>query len=153
MKNKQKKIYASVFIIYSIFMIWLLFGQRAVDLSFDSYFERISQNYNVIPFRTIKEFIENYHHSSFYFINLAGNVVMFVPLGFLLPATFEQYRHFGKASLESLCILLTVETLQFFTLLGSWDIDDIILNMLGVFIGYLFYYLTSKLIKKLRIGK
>jgi glycopeptide antibiotics resistance protein len=146
MKSKLKNTAIILFIIYSIIMIWLLFGQRMDHWTFDSYRERLMSNYNLVPFGTIKDFIKVLNRS-FYFINLAGNVIMFIPLGFFLPVTLNKFRAFWKTVLLSLVVLLCVETIQLFTLLGSWDIDDIILNLSGVAIGYLFYYIISKLIR------
>ena len=41
-------------------------------------------------------------------------------------------------------LILLVETLQLFTLLGSFDIDDVILNLAGMLIGYFLCLLRRK---------
>lgn len=79
-------------------------------------------------------------------INLFGNVIMFMPYGFCTPRLFERFRRFGMFVLLSLGILLSVETIQVLTLRGSFDIDDIILNMLGAIIG--FFPIKSRSVKQ-----
>lgn len=148
MKNKLRNTAIILFAVYSIFMLWLLFGQRMSNWTFDSYHERLMSNYNIIPFSTITDFFKGLNFSSFYFINLAGNLIMFVPLGLFIPSTIGKMRKFWKTFLLSAGILLCVETIQLFTLLGSWDIDDIILNLCGVSIGYILFRILYKIIKK-----
>ena len=69
---------------------------------------------------------------------------MFVPLGFFLPAVFPKARSFRRSMLLSLLLLFAVELIQFFTLLGSLDIADVILNMVGVLVGYGVYWLFAR---------
>lgn len=71
--------------------------------------------------------------------NLTGmvlNVVMFAPLGFLLPAFFDRYAGFWKTLCAGLLTSLTVELIQLFTFRVT-DIDDLIMNTLGTAAGFL----------------
>ena len=76
---------------------------------------------------------------------LALNLVMFVPLGLLLPAAFPSLRRFWRTAVVCLAATLAIETLQYFT--GrSADIDDVLLNLLGGMLGYgLFALLRARL--------
>lgn len=130
------------FCIYCLLMLWLLFGQRiGVDVP-GSYAECLAVNYNLSPFKTVKQFISICKNSTnpymvrFSFVNLIGNIVMFVPLGFFLPCLFEKIRTIKRFLLYVTGIILAVEVVQFFTLLGVCDIDDLILNIPGAVIGY-----------------
>jgi len=131
---------AVLFAVYSLFMLWLLFGQRIVLLpQNEDYLQHITARINLIPFRTIAEFAkasERGISSSHAFINLAGNVVMFIPLGAALPVIWTRFRGFWRCMGTALLLLLCIELLQLFSLLGSADIDDLILNLIGVCIGY-----------------
>ncbi len=69
------------------------------------------------------------------FINLIGNVVIFVPLGIFLKIFRIQ---FLKGCLFSLVFIIFIESLQYVTKRGIFDIIDIFLNMLGTIIGYMF---------------
>ena len=48
-------------------------------------------------------------------------------------------RTLGKTMLCSAAVMTVVEIIQLFTLLGSCDVDDLILNILGVFIGFIIF--------------
>jgi glycopeptide antibiotics resistance protein len=54
----------------------------------------------------------------------------------LLPKVFPKLDRLGKVLLATFFIMLTVELAQLFTLLGSCDTDDLILNVLGSAMGY-----------------
>lgn len=71
-------------------------------------------------------------------INLLGNIVMFIPFGFLGIA-FPKYNQFKPLIIAFLSVLIAVEALQYFTRLGVFDVDDLLLNSLGVWIGFYFY--------------
>ena len=90
---------------------------------------------NLMPFATIKAF---WRYGSFtgMFLNIFGNILIAVPLGFLSPILFRRFKDLRPLFLLYGVFFLLVETLQYFT--GrSADIDDWLLNMLGVFIGFM----------------
>lgn len=147
--------------IYGAVMIYLLFirGRHAVEGV--PYWQQVLENYNLVPFHTVGSYWHILTHPEYYldkwgaasvyrqharhaFINLAGNVVMFVPLGVLLPAAAPKQRRFFRALLTSAELISAVEVLQLFTLLGSCDVDDLILNLCGVILGYFLWKLRSK---------
>ncbi len=145
MKRTKKILIYTVFAAYTLVMLWLLFGQRLqVYISgtwTENYWEDFLQKINLIPFHTIAEFWDALQNGSrsHAFINLAGNVVLFVPLGFLLPRVFPKAKTFGGCMLLVFLIMLCVEILQLVTLLGSFDVDDLILNIIGAAVGYVLY--------------
>ena len=67
---------------------------------------------------------------------------MFLPLGFLPPVLWTGFRKFWKMLLWGTVIILCVESLQLFALVGKWDIDDLLLNLAGIAMGYGLYRLT-----------
>ena len=71
--------------------------------------------------------------------NVLGNIAAFLPLGFLIPAISTRLRKISKALLVCLICIIGIESLQFVAMIGYFDVDDIILNMLGCFIGCLVY--------------
>lgn len=121
-------------------MLWLLFDRSGAAEGIP-YWEQVAQQINLIPFRTIENYIRLLHSSReiwvrLALINLLGNVVMFIPLGFFLPRVFLRLQAFWKTLLTACLLISLIEALQLFTLLGSCDIDDLILNLLGVALGY-----------------
>lgn len=69
-------------------------------------------------------------------MNTLGNVIIFIPFGFLLPLLFKQINNVKMASKIFIKFILLIESLQLLTFTGVFDIDDIMLNMLGALIGY-----------------
>lgn len=78
--------------------------------------------------------------------NLLGNLLPFIPFGFLLPIAYPRI----KAFLVGMFAVLFIEIFQYMTRLGSFDIDDIILNMVGVLSGYGTFGLVNHVLLKER---
>lgn len=95
--------------------------------------------YNIIPFKTITDYIKasSYINQSIWMSNLFGNVLAFFPLGIFLPWLFKRFMGFWRTVSFVFLATSSVEILQFGTRVGSFDIDDIILNTIGGAIGYL----------------
>ena len=72
------------------------------------------------------------------------NIILFIPLGFLLPYAFAKVR-FWKTLGISLLLSVGIEAIQYFAQLGCCDIDDVINNTLGACIGYSCFLLYTKL--------
>ena len=144
-REKKNKLLKAGFAVYALLMLWLLFGQRLGYSKDGEYSEMLLANINLVPFHTVGLFVRSLLRSEnpallrHAVINLAGNVVMFVPLGFFIPAVFVRMRTFAKTVLCSAAVVTVVEIIQLFTLLGSCDIDDLILNMLGVAVGFIIF--------------
>lgn len=64
------------------------------------------------------------------------NVIVFIPVGSLLGIAFKQAT-WWKALLMGCGISVTIEALQFFFMRGFSEVDDVIHNMVGCFIGWL----------------
>lgn len=82
--------------------------------------------------------------------NLLGNLLPFIPFGFLLPIAYPQIKAFFKVFLVGMFAVLFIEIFQYMTRLGSFDIDDIILNMVGVLSGYETFGLVNHVLLKER---
>lgn len=129
------------FLAYCGLMLWLLFGRSPYDVA-DGYWEQMHQNLNLKPFATIKLYLyvltapELARHIPAAIVNLAGNVVMFVPLGAFLPAIWQGLRALWKTLLCTAFVICLIETAQLLTLVGSCDVDDLLLNVLGAALGY-----------------
>lgn len=151
MRKTKKILLYTLFAAYVLLMLWLLFGQR-IQISADgfrtmSYAEELTKKINLIPFSTIAEFWAAMHHGSrsHAFINLAGNIIMFIPMGFFLPCLFRKADTFRRCMLYALLTVACIEILQLVTLLGSLDIDDLLLNMIGAAFGYGLYRISARL--------
>ena len=95
---------------------------------------------NLVPARTVVGIIRDF--PGLVIQQLQGNVVMFVPLGFLLPLLSTRYRRFAMTAAVGLSVSVGIELVQFAQLLTltsrrSADVDDVILNVTGACLGYL----------------
>jgi glycopeptide antibiotics resistance protein len=92
---------------------------------------------NFVPFATIQLMQSDRLSEEYRTDNIAGNIVGFIPLGFLLPFVIAGLRRLWRTTLVVLFISLGFETTQLLTGLGIFDIDDLILNVTGGIIGYI----------------
>ncbi|WP_019911101.1 VanZ family protein [Paenibacillus sp. HW567] len=76
------------------------------------------------------------------FINLVGNIALFVPHGIFIRLTVK--RSFVRALLYSFALTLALESAQVIFSMGTFDVDDLILNTLGGLIGYGIFMNTSQ---------
>lgn len=148
MNAKGRKLNTALFIIYCAVMLWLLFD-RSGSIEGVEYWEQVQQSLNLVPLHTILQYVRLLSSSreilvQLAVINLVGNVVMFIPLGFFLPRVFPKLRRLWKTLLATGLSISLIEIVQLFTLLGSCDIDDLILNLIGAALGFWIWKLTCK---------
>jgi len=106
---------------------------------------------NLTPFKTIIPYLLGKNGLIIASINIVGNIILFVPIGFLFPLTIV-HSSWKKIIATSIATGFIIEGMQAFLHLGIFDIDDVILNGLGVMIGYWCFTLFSRfspLIKKI----
>lgn len=93
---------------------------------------------NFVPFHTIKMYIK-YAYKLNSVENLAGNILVFVPFGFLFPLVSQDGGKFPVMFLNAFTFVLGIETFQLFSAFGAFDVDDIMLNCLGAALGFGIY--------------
>jgi glycopeptide antibiotics resistance protein len=104
-------------------------------------FERHQMRDNVIRIKPIYSTVALVEYLMFLqywrgiYINILGNIVLFIPFGFL-GWVFPKLSNMKTLVIHFLSTIIIVESLQYFTRLGVFDIDDIILNTIGVLIGF-----------------
>lgn len=108
-------------------------------------------NYGVSNFIPFKE-IFRYSIGSHKFIkNILGNIMLFIPFGFLSSYLLKN-RKFSIVTILTIIASLTIETVQYY--IGRvFDIDDIILNLIGGIIGFLIYIGIDAIKNKVKILK
>lgn len=74
--------------------------------------------------------------------NLLGNLLGFIPFGFLLPLLISFFRNLFKILVAGFLLSLGYETIQLVFDLGIFDVDDLILNTAGVLIGFIIFALA-----------
>lgn len=90
---------------------------------------------NFTLFKTIKMYIRYWGRLNS-FENLFGNVLCFVPFGFLLPFLHRESRHWWVLLINSFLLVCAIEIFQLITAFGVFDVDDILLNCVGSMLGF-----------------
>ncbi|XTR38691.1 VanZ family protein [Paraclostridium tenue] len=124
-------IWVYIFLIY----IYLAFSVAGIGSVWDigQYGEIIRiEEINLIPFNS--EGIRTY----------ILNIIMFMPLGFLLPLIWEKFRNIVKVFYTGLGFSLAIEICQLFNHRAT-DIDDLMMNSLGAVLGYFIWVCVSNL--------
>lgn len=138
LKTNNKKIYFYKEIMNLFFLIYILLLFELVTTT-----DMQSYGNNFIP---LKEMFRYSFTSKLFYRNVVGNIVLFIPFGYFISYYCNIKR--GRYSiLIAFITSLTIETIQM-NIGRSFDIDDIILNVIGGFIGYLFYAIFDKLFSK-----
>jgi glycopeptide antibiotics resistance protein len=106
---------------------------------------------NLMPLRTILPYLLGRSGLIIGGINIAGNIALLVPVGFLVPLIYPRIAWKMPLALGIGCGL-TIEILQTVLKVGIFDIDDVILNALGVTAGYWAYLLLEAWLRSRRYG-
>ena len=141
---RKRNVVVRLFAAYCALMAWLLFGRERYEVG------QMAQNFNPMPLETIMQFARllagDYsaalkRHAA---VNLAGNVIMFVPLGFFPPLLWERFRKLWRCLLWGGAVIVCVELTQLVSRVGSGDFDDLLLNVIGIAMGYGLYRLVAR---------
>lgn len=81
------------------------------------------------------------------FRNIFGNIFLFLPYGFL-GWLHPKLLHYKTLIFTFLSTVIIVETIQYFSRLGVFDIDDLILNCSGVSLGFLLKNFIGNQVKR-----
>ncbi|MCA1065657.1 VanZ family protein [Rossellomorea sp. AcN35-11] len=136
--DKQHTVFI-LFLFYLFVLMTLSFvGVGMHDIRMDNY-EGVSHNF--VPFSTLMGYVLHIDHYNVdtWFYNTFGIVILFMPLGFLLPYVFSNLNTLTYVLYFSLVLSMSIEAFQFLTKLGVLDVDDVILNSLGASLGYLIF--------------
>lgn len=98
--------------------------------------KELSTSFNIIPFKTIIGYLNNNINIRVFFYNVFGNLIVFMPLAFFLPLLFKKQEKYLNFLITTLIIIVSIELCQLVTHSGSFDIDDVILNVLGASIMF-----------------
>ena len=154
MKQKQLKRLRALgkvlFAAYVVFIVYFLlfsdwYGRTGVTATY---------RYNLELFKEIKRFIIYRRELGAFavFTNLFGNILIFVPFGFFLPMGSKR-RSFFVTLFYSFGLSLCVEIFQLITKVGSFDVDDLLLNTIGGVIGYILSAVCNMVRRHYAAGK
>lgn len=118
-----KEFYNLLFIAYILLLYHLLLST-----------ENAASGMNFIPFKEMTRYSIG---SRAFFYNVIGNIVLFIPFGYFV-SDFLKAKQTHQILLVSIIISLTAELIQF-KIGRAFDVDDIILNVVGAIIGFMCY--------------
>lgn len=130
-----KKITPYLLLLHSIIVIGLMFG-----------WERNGYTMHIVrlaPISSTVHFIIKTTHLKDVFINIIGNLCLFAPYGFI-GLWLPKYQHLPRLIIDFLSLIIVLEFLQYISRLGVFDIDDVIINTIGVYLGFQLYQFIEK---------
>lgn len=145
-KKKIQTVSILLFLLYLVLLTYFLFFSETFGRD---YTER-AYSYNLQPFREIGRFWRWRKELGFaaVFTNLAGNVLGFLPFGAILPVLNSRARNFFVIILLCFEFSLLVECAQLILKVGSFDVDDLILNTFGGLLGFLIFTVCNHMRRK-----
>lgn len=132
-------------VLYIAFLLYSTFEPFTILL------EREGQKANFVPLQGILKMIENASifddevTQRIVFLNLAGNVLIFSPIGFTIPMLEKRLNRGWLVVFLGLSFSIVIELTQTFLILRVFDVDDLILNTLGTLLGFLVYALLNSI--------
>ncbi len=162
MKRLISNMLTVCFICYMILLIYFLFFSEEYgrDEVYTTY------QYNLKLFHELRRYLayKDQIGNLYFLINVVGNVVAFMPFGFLVPVLYREqrkeathnghyFRSFLFVTVLGFLLSLGVETIQLVSKVGCFDVDDLMLNTAGVVLGYLIYYISKKIIGFMEIHR
>lgn len=127
------------FLLYLIALVYfLLFAEMFGRTHMDSCY-----HYNLVLFKEIWRFW--YYRERLgrttVLLNLAGNVVGLMPFGFFLPFLAGRTRKCYTVTCLTFLFSLVIEITQLLCKVGSFDVDDLLLNTIGGVLGYFLFWM------------
>ncbi|WP_426479851.1 VanZ family protein [Chryseobacterium sp. CBSDS_008] len=131
-----KKIYKIIIFPYALFLLYLMF----LGMGRFQYEENLI---TVEPFFSTIKFIRDHNKAIDTVKIVLGNIIMFIPFGFL-GWMIPELKKLKPLIFGFVSYIVIVEALQYFTRMGIFEVDDIILNTFGVYLGWVFCRMIEK---------
>lgn len=139
--TKHKNFQLHKEIIYLLAIIYLLCLFHVVTFQ--------DSNYGTSNFTPFKEIFRYDIGSHKFMRNVMGNIILFIPYGFLASYLLNN-KKFSVITILTVIASLTIETVQYY--IGRvFDIDDIILNVIGGIVGFLIFIGLDAIRSKIKI--
>ncbi len=155
MKKLIRNVLALGFVGYMLLLLYFLFFSEEYGRTV----HYTDYQYNFTLFRELSRYIK-YREvvgMDYFLINVVGNVVVFMPFGFFVPSLSKKKQRsvlaFFLITALGFLFSLAVETVQLVTKVGCFDVDDLMLNTIGVALGYICYCICHCMWRKMRRKK
>lgn len=142
-KNKSRTyLYNTGVMLFSLFMVFIFYLTGISPMSgfhLDIRMDEIS----LVPFAGIIGILQG-GITTHTIINILGNIIMFVPIGFLVPLLCAKIDSYKRIMIFGFGTSLLIELTQLFLIRGT-DIDDLMLNTIGAMLGYWIFIAFKKI--------
>lgn len=144
----KKRIRLATVLAMLVYISWLahvcFFSEKYGRIVSDEY------HYNLKPFHEIFRFFvyRDIIGLEGFVINLLGNILVFAPWGFMVPVLRIHPRKFLYTVCSTFFLSFCIETIQIISRVGSFDVDDLILNTFGGVLGCGAYYIVNAVRRK-----
>ena len=138
--NKYHKKYSKVLniVLLVISIIGIVYCTLLRNGKGNNYYIELRPLYSFVLAKTQKE----------YYREMLMNVFLFVPLGLSLPFVIDINKHkyitIVLTILIGLLMSITIEYLQYYYHIGNVEIDDVIMNTIGVIVGSISYIISKR---------
>ncbi|MDQ0230054.1 VanZ family protein [Metabacillus malikii] len=139
---RKDKIFLPIWFVHLIIVLY------TISLFVLLFFRPETQTYgtmNLIPFDTINYYFSGDSNRFIAFYNIVANICLFIPFGIYYHYVVSK-PHWMWLMIVSVYAISLIELTQFLTRRGSLDVDDLILNVLGVWLGYLIAPISYKIL-------
>jgi len=151
------KVLKNIFLAYMFFLVYVMVVyHRQIDFSWivTGGFSRLNflmaDMTNFRLFATVNRYLAVLDRPSgfgLFLYNIIGNMVILIPFGYLLPIVNRTVRKWWVFILVALAFILMMEMMQYFSMSGTLDVDDVMLNLIGALIGYVLCPLKTTPVK------
>ena len=148
-KDRSKKILISLFIVYMTVVVSITIFPLIIDPELMPINDR---SIILVPFSTITNLLENATLWTIV-LQIIGNIIMTIPYGIFIPFMVKRKRWYNylvytlifPLAIELTQLIICISTNSFYR---TVDIDDVILNSIGIIIGYGIYKILPKFVKE-----
>lgn len=140
-----KIVYSFVLGLYIAFILFIgIVNHYHTNISMDD--STFLSSVNVVPFATIYQYIIgvfNHTLNISYIVRVTlGNLLLFAPLGIILPQVFKTCDKIHRFILIFLILRIAFEIIQFVLKIGVCNIDDVLLSLFGAILFYNVYHIS-----------
>lgn len=135
-----------LFILYLLLLTYFLFFAESYGRTADTGGQ---YRYNLVLFQEISRFWRHRKAVGMTacFLNIGGNILGFMPFGFILPVVHRNMNSFWLVTFLGFSMSLLVECVQLVSRVGSFDVDDMLLNTIGTMLGYILFAVCNRIRK------
>ena len=158
MSKDNKKVWKCFFLVYILILIKLIIfkypWEKLVEITRTWEKGVILEGLSTANFvlgKSIRMYIRYFNKFPFWngFANLVGNILVFIPYGFLLPVAYPTCGKWWRVFYCAVGFVAGIELFQLFSAYGAFDVDDILLNVAGTMVGYVIFAVLRKI--KIRV--